>query len=64
MAETREAKSTTAAGEQQVSVLLRSKTQSSARASLSLYLNVSEVHQVSVTTANKTNPMTGWSTIT
>lgn len=59
-----EAKSTTAAGEQQVSVLLRSKTQSSARASLSLYLNVSEVHQVSVTTANKTNPMTGWSTIT
>ncbi len=59
-----EAKNTTAAGEQQISVLLRSKTQSSARTSLSLYINVSEVHQVVIKTANKTAPMTGWSTIT
>ena len=59
-----EAKNSTAAGAQQISVLLRSKTLSSARTSLSLYLNVSDVHQVSVRTANKATPMTGWSTIT
>ena len=59
-----EARNTTSAGEQQISVLLRSKTQSSARTSVSLYLNVSEVHQVSVRPANKTNPMAGWSAVT
>jgi hypothetical protein len=53
-----------AAGETVVSAVVRSKTQSSARTTVNLYLNVSPVHDVRVLPLNESMPIVGRSTIT
>lgn len=53
-----------AAGETLISAVVRSNTQSSARATVNLYLNVSPVHDVRVFSLNESTPITGWSTLT
>ncbi|MBN1677160.1 MAG: glycosyltransferase family 39 protein [Candidatus Thermoplasmatota archaeon] len=53
-----------AAGEALISAVVRSSAQSSARATVNLYLNVSPVHDVRVFSLNESTYVTGWSTIT
>jgi len=52
------------AGEAVLNAVVRSKTQSSARTTMNLYLNVSPVHQVEIDSMDTSLPMTGWSSIT
>lgn len=52
-----------AAGESVIGAVVRSKTQSSARTTLNMYLNVSPVHDVRVHSLNVSMPASGWSTI-
>jgi len=53
-----------AAGESVIGAVVRSKTQSSARTTLNMYLNVSPVHDVRIHSLNESMPSAGWSTIT
>ena len=58
------AQNTTAAGDTKVSCLVRSKTLSSVRSDLALYLNVTPVKSLMVTSDNESEPVTSTSTIT
>lgn len=52
------------AGETVLSAVVRSKTQSTARGTVNMYLNVSPVHDVRVHSVNKSDPVERWTTIT
>jgi len=58
------AKNTTLAGQTKVDCLVRSRTIGSARASIPLYMNVSKVNGVAVTSLNTSQPVSSRSSVT